>query len=1051
MLVTHHPATQRAPERFQPGGRMDGQSLDAVLASANEFMELRRVVRSPFVRPDGTVCAVPGYDEATRTVLLDDADNPILGKLSVPETPSEAEVNAARDLLMNEWLGDMPFPTAGDQANALALAITPFVRGLFPLAPMAVINGLQMGVGKNLFADCIALLATGKVAVPMPYTRDDDETRKQITAAFRSGMELFAFDEAHEIEGASLARALTSITYTDRVLGVSSMAEFPNTVTWMSMGNQTKVNGDCSRRVYWIELRPKDANPQDRDVSGFRHPDLRGWTHENRARLVSAALTLVRAWFAAGQPAAPRGTSLGSFEGWDRMVGGIVTYAGLEGFLNEIKVKRSETDFEGAYWTAHIAWLRETFGTEEFTTAQVRTKAMSDPLGYEAPPRMEDLTDKGYTRELGKRYASKDGRWFDGLRLVKSGMGHRSTLKWRVEAPEESGSEVTEVSPSPTRMEKNISITDRDDACVRTYRRGGGVPSDPSIPPVAFDLETRSAAEIFTHEDFVRIGQVHGRPVTDWPAQIVDHLVDAGRITGHNILGFDLLALARWHGADYEALAAKSLDTMLVSLQLDPIGARGTQLAGFHGLDALARRLGVPCKTDNLKRLAKKHGGFENIPVDDEEYRSYLEGDVAASQAVSEALLEAADADPYIAREHAVQAIMGRITLEGFRVDTELLEERYQAGQDKLNGIKERLESRYGFPNDSAAPHRTKPGKAALYEALRGAGLGPKWLEENWPLNADGSLSQKKEVLQQMVETLSGPRPEAAEICDAILQMNGVRTVYGNIRDNLVGDRVHPSIFPWQSSGRWSVTDPGLTVMGKRGGKHIERAVYLPDEGDVLVCFDLDQVDMRAVAGLAQDPEYMKLFEPGRDVHSEIAAIVGLPRDEAKAIGHGWNYGESINKMVAQGVKREAAEKFDTQMRENFPILCNWQLQMREDGGALPYGERAPEDDKYRILVNGYGRRMRVERERAYTQSCALMGQGTTRDILAEGLLRMPFEARRRVRAVIHDEIVVSIPKDEVEDYSRGILDALTFEFQGVPITSGASTLGANWAACYEK
>lgn len=1061
-MVVHKPATARAPEQFIPGGRPDSQTVKAVMASFKDFTELKGVVRAPFARPDGTICTAVGYDEATQTILIESG----IGDVAVPENPTDDERTAALSLLMNEWLGDIPFPTEGDRANALALLITPFVRSHFELAPMAIINGLQMGVGKNLFADCVAMLATGEFAVPMPYTIDDEETRKQITSAFRSGTELFAFDEAHVVQGAQLARAITSITYTDRILGSSRMAEFPNTVTWMAMGNQVQVNGDCSRRVYWIELKPTGANPQDRDASTFRHPDLKGWTRTNRAALVTAVLTLVRAWFAAGQPCTPRGSTLGSFEGWDRTVGGIVGYAGLSGFLGEVREKRSETDFDGAYWLSHLQWLRETFGPERFTTSEVRREGVNALGGYEAPPKMEDLSDKGYTRALGKAYASKADRWYGDLRLRKAGMGHRSTLNWTVERSGTEGTEGTEVCPQPPLHEKNTLFTKSDacvtcsDVCVCT-RIGGGaaVPPVPSVPSedvkesdmsarsrtsnlVAFDLETCGVDELHSREDFVRIGSA--TDINSVPSDIsslVDYLNRAEIVTGHNILGFDLPALSRHHGADYEALCAKSFDTLIAAKQIDPPLSKGMP-KGYYGLDALAERLGVAGKTNDIKTLARKHGGFDAIPTDDEEYCEYLRGDVAASQAVAEALYPEALKDPYIAREHRVAAIMGRMSLNGFRVDEELLEQRYTAGQDKLNSIRQTLHTRYGFPSEGAAPQRSNAGKTALYEALRAAGLGPQWLDANWPTNKDGTLSLAKDVLTAKSEELAGPKPAAAELCSAILEMNGVRSIYGNCRDWLVSGRVHPDIFPEQASGRWSVTKPGLTVVGKRGGKVTERAIYIADPGEVLVAFDADQVDMRAIAAECQDPAYMALFMPGPngekpDPHTGIANMLGLTRDESKACGHGEGYGMSVNKMVEHGVKREVAEQYMAMVRDKFPVRWEWREGVRQLGAATG------------LLTNAFGRRMRLNPEYAYTQAPALMGQGGTRDILAEGLLKLPASILPMLRVVVHDEIVLSIPEPIVEDVCRTVIDCMTFELKGVPITWGQSKPGKSWDACY--
>src|SRR6202044_650140 len=123
--------------------------------------------------------------------------------------------------------------------NALALVLTPFIRGIVPLVPLAVISGLQMGVGKNLLADCMSLMTTGETSQPLPWIADDDdEIRKQILSSFRAGSSLVCFDEAHVLGGPALTRAITATTYADRILGVSKMASYPNRVTWMSLGNQ---------------------------------------------------------------------------------------------------------------------------------------------------------------------------------------------------------------------------------------------------------------------------------------------------------------------------------------------------------------------------------------------------------------------------------------------------------------------------------------------------------------------------------------------------------------------------------------------------------------------------------------------------------------------------------------------------------------------------------------------------------------------------------------------------------------------------------------------
>src|SRR5688572_19474134 len=143
-------------------------------------------------------------------------------------------------------------------------------------------------------------------------------------------------------------------------------------------------------------------------------------------------------------------------------------------------------------------------------------------------------------------------------------------------------------------------------------------------------------------------------------------------IYGHNILGFDLLALAHHHGADYDALAAKAVDTQVLARLVDPPLSKGMP-NGYYTLDQVAKRLGHEGKTDDLKALAKRYGGFDRIPLDSREYQDYLRGDLAATKAVFEAM---PDMNDYAKREMQVVALQNRMTLNGWAVDTELLAER---------------------------------------------------------------------------------------------------------------------------------------------------------------------------------------------------------------------------------------------------------------------------------------------------------------------------------------------------------------------------------------
>lgn len=600
----------------------------------------------------------------------------------------------------------------------------------------------------------------------------------------------------------------------------------------------------------------------------------------------------------------------------------------------------------------------------------------------------------------------------------------------------------------------------------------------PTPPPVTvsddrlvFDLETASAEQLFHRDDFVRLSGMlngSGSPVltTDAGDVVREIQRSTGRIVGHNITGFDLIALARWHGLSLPSLRDRVLDTDLWVRCDDPApsGKEGVAIRpkGYYGLDASAQRYGVPGKTQDLAALAKRHGGMDQIPTDDTTFRDYLVGDLHATAGLASALTPT----PYVEREMNVGLITAQMTLNGFRTDlAELARALDEQARRKEANFRE-LSEITGLPLDKVTKYKTKPdkvepyanplatkeGKAKIVDFLR----RHKVKDSLIPLTPkSGDLSTNGEEIAALRNKLIpyNPPAELVRALDLIIELVSERTVYQTAETYRIGDRVHPSIRPYQASGRWSVTGPGLTVFGKRGGKHVERRIFLPEPGHVLLSFDLDQVDARGVAAHSGDEGYLSIFRQGLDLHAEVAVQIfgdrGM-RETVKPISHGWNYGRSARAIAAasdEKISLDTAIHFDREMREQFPALVRWQQDVR----AV-----AEEGD---LLDNGFGRKLRSDPRFAYTQAPALVGQGCTRDIMAEGLLRMPVDVWPYLRVIVHDEIVMSVPESDVEDIKTVVLDALQFDLADVtdgrlascPITAGCSKPGRTWAECYEK
>lgn len=1113
----------------------DSQTMAATMSRADQFAGLDRIAHAPFVREDGSIVTEPGYDEITKTLLLPDE---VFAGIEIPDTPTGEEVTAARRLLLEEWLGDFPFDSDTDRANVMALIVTPAIRGLCPKVPLAVIDGLQMGVGKNLLADSLLTVYTGEAARPMNWVDDTEELRKQITSAFRTGQEFFVFDEAHTVEGAPLAQALTAATWQDRILGVSNMAEFPNRVTWMSLGNNVQVKGDLTRRVYRIALRPTYANPQDRLASSFRHPgqsglDLGSWTRKHRRELMTAILILVRHWFAAGQPRATKGVSFGSFEIWERIAGGIVEAAGLTGFLDNLKVWRSESDFDTQYWTGHLRWLRDQFGDNSFRTAQVREKALSDSAGFMAPPKLDDPGDKGFGKALGEAYSRLRGRRYESLYIERVSSAHGHVSQWEVHDQGKGEDPVPPVTPSPEPGPKGCGRTVNEcrvcegvdcppmpdpapynehgdargadesdlsggetDAYPQGYPQSvdeapdsdldndpdtdldNGVGSSLEADLLTFDLETGDAADLYKADPatYIRIGATatNDRPITAYdqdPAWNVTADIlrtrDMGVITGHNIMAFDLPALVRSRQMtmlDVHEMAkdGRIFDALLAARFIDPPMARdkGVDATRKYDLGTLGVTYDLGEKlSDVSKALAKKYGGWGEIPIDTADadparaedaraFQEYMIRDVELSRRLHGVLMEklGGEVPEYLVREHRVAAVAAQISMNGFLVDQELLAQRVTEVNDRKAGSLKWLHEQCDIPLADAkgkaykSPLASKAGKEALEAALRAAGATSLW-RTGKSQDLDTSGDHMKHLASEY-----GYLPAVRAIAKEVYRVVSARSVYQTALDHLCPDgRVHPRIGFDQATGRWSVTGPGLTVFGKRNGRHIERAIFLPDPGEVLIAIDLSQVDMRAVAGLSQDQAYIRMLHE-EDPHTELAiALFGSAssREEAKAIGHGWNYGESLQRISNDNeIEPAVVRRFDTSMRERFPRLVEWREEVRAlaSSGAL--------------LDNGFGRMMRPDPQRAHTQGPALEGQGAARDLMMTGMLniadRLP-EVLPMLRAQIHDEVVASVPADRAEEIGRAIVECFTFEWRGVPILADVSRAGTTWSGCYEK
>jgi hypothetical protein len=277
---------------------------------------------APVLRADGSVWQTPGYDGHTGVLYEPSGQFP-----PVPDAPTIDDARRALASLL-EVTCDFSFENEDHRAAWLAGLLTPLARFAFSgPSPLFLIDANVRAAGKGLLAQTIGWIVLGREMPVSSYTHEPEEMRKKITAIAIAGDRLVLLDNLEGRFGNdALDRALTSTRWKDRVLGKSEMVDLPLLPAWYATGNNVAVATDTARRIIHVRLDVLDEHPEDR--TGFQHPNLIAWIREYRGRLLSDAMTILAAYFRAGQPSQNL-SPFGSFEGWSNAVRQAVVWVGM--------------------------------------------------------------------------------------------------------------------------------------------------------------------------------------------------------------------------------------------------------------------------------------------------------------------------------------------------------------------------------------------------------------------------------------------------------------------------------------------------------------------------------------------------------------------------------------------------------------------------------------------------------------------------------------------------------------------------------------------------
>ncbi len=456
------PALVRALAGAATWERFDARSKDwarvdpparhaAVLHDASSYTHLpvlNGIARQPYLRSDGSLMAVAGYDSATGMFGVFDAR-----EFDVPESPSRTDAEAALDVL-HEVLVEFSFAAESDRAAALCAILTAAVRPSLVHAPMFHVRAHMVGSGKTYLCELITAFATPQRSTPTTFPADDEECRKLLLAEFLRAPAVIEFDNltgdllAHK----SLCTALTSEFLTGRILGVSKTATVSTRVLFLSSGNNVGPVQDMTRRCISIRLDPSVEVPAART---FKRPHLvRDLLHE-RGRFVSAALTIVRAWIVAGAPK-NESRSLAGFGQWSDLCRQPLLWLGLPDPTDSMFEAMEEDPDRETLSRLLAAWQSEFGNVPTMVRDAVKRADAFNDAHAELREVLHDIADERgeiNRRRLGwwlKRHA---GKIVDGMRFARAS-GNSSAERWRVE----SLSSVSQVSASA--IPKSVSAND---------------------------------------------------------------------------------------------------------------------------------------------------------------------------------------------------------------------------------------------------------------------------------------------------------------------------------------------------------------------------------------------------------------------------------------------------------------------------------------------------------------------------------------------------------------------------------------------------------------
>jgi DNA polymerase-1 len=320
-----------------------------------------------------------------------------------------------------------------------------------------------------------------------------------------------------------------------------------------------------------------------------------------------------------------------------------------------------------------------------------------------------------------------------------------------------------------------------------------------------------------------------------------------------------------------------------------------------------------------------------------------------------------------------------------------------------------------------------------------------------------GAPSVDEEVLEKLAED--------HPLARTILEHRGLSKLKSTYTDKLPkmihpkSGRIHTNYAQAVAvTGRLSSNEPNLQNIPVRTpeGRRIREAFIAP-AGSKIVSADYSQIELRIMAHLSGDKSLLDAFAAGEDVHRHTAAeVFDTPKDQvtseqrryAKVINFGLIYGMSAFGLAQNlGIERTAAASYMDKYFARYPSVAAYMERTRNEARDRGYvetvfGRRLWLPD---IRSSNVARRQGAER-----QAINAPMQGTAADLIKLAMIAVQgwIESEKlmtRMVMQVHDELVLEVPIEELDDVKGGVEDLMTGVAKlDVPLVVEAG-IGDNW------